>query len=328
MNKKGWKSLPIWLAVSAVVILAGIILMALLGFEFSADKAKNDKFEAEYNITVINDVALQDKLDKICTDAFTANGLTVSGKQNGEGTGEGQDRNSFLYTFTSDVKDATKAKVQREIEEKIAADADLKGEYVDIYTVWHEETLTSDADLMWRGAVAVGAVVALVYVAIRFGIGCALTGLTLAVHDTIFTLSVIAIARIPVYASSLVLYGGIAALFSVVLWLIFCMKLRSTVKNAEGELSAEDAVTQAHEGAWKWILISGAVSAVVLGALSIASVGVMTLTLPMLIGVGAALYSSLLLGPSLHIYVKRGLDKHSRKNKAKYVGKQKQATEE
>lgn len=38
MTKRPVKLLPIWIAVSSVIILAGIILFALLGFNYSAER--------------------------------------------------------------------------------------------------------------------------------------------------------------------------------------------------------------------------------------------------------------------------------------------------
>lgn len=330
MNKpsRPWKILPIWLAVTAVVLIAGIIVMALFGFNTSADRPETSTFEAKYNIVVINNDALREKLDGICEETFAANELSYSVKQTGEGTGEGQDINSTLYTF-EDLTDATRAKVENEVKAKIAADGELSGDYVYVHVAWHEETLRSGYDMLWRGAVAVGIVVALVYVGIRFGLGCALTGLTLAVHDALAVLCLVSICRIPVYASAPVLYALIAALLSIVMWLIFCMKLRAVVKGTEGRsLDAEEAVLEAHKGAWKQIVLCSALVAVLFAAMSAASLGVMALTLPMLLCVATALYSSLLLGPSLHVYVKRAFDKRSRKNRGRYVGKQKQEVAE
>ena len=34
MNNKRFKLLPVWAAISAVIIIAGIVLMALLGFNY------------------------------------------------------------------------------------------------------------------------------------------------------------------------------------------------------------------------------------------------------------------------------------------------------
>ena len=327
MNKlKPWKRLPIWLAVSAVVIIAGIVLMALLGFNTAADRPENVQFEVEYNISVINNEDMQTSLNKICEDVFKSNGLSVADMQKTVGTNEGQDRNAFHYCFTSDVSLEKQAKVEQEIDSKIAADSALSGEYVQIYTGWHTESVTTTAGYVWRGAIAVGIVVALVYLGIRFGVGCALTGLAVSVHDALFTLAVLAIARIPVYATAPVFYAAAAAFLSLAFWLIHCMKLRTLKKQSQTPVDAETAVETVYADAWKWVaVLAGVVAVIVLLLGLLATAGVRAIALPLLVSVLAAAYSSLLLGPAIHVHVKRAFDKLSRSNKIKYVGKEKKA---
>lgn len=330
MNKnfRPWKLLQIWLAVSAVVIIAGVILMALLGFNTASDDPENLQFEVQYNITVINSDEAQEKLETLCEDVFDKNGISACEMQRTQGLGDGQDRDSFVFKFSPDVSAETQAKVKEAIDagaEELFQDNPL----TEVFTVWHHESLQSGAGAVWRGAIAVGLVVALVYVGFRFGVGSALTGLALSVHDALFTLSIFAITRIPVYAAAPVLYAGIAAALSVVFWLIHCMKLRDIKKESQGSVGAEEAVEESFRSSWKKILLfAGIVAVALLLCGVIATAGVRAFFLPMLLCVAVALYSSLLLGPALHIPVKRCFDKFSRKGKAKYVGKQKQTEEE
>ncbi len=327
MNKfKPWKLLPIWLAISAVVIVAGIILMALLGFNTAAEMPENTQLEVKYNISVIIDEAAQDRLEGYCEDVFGTNGLTVCDMQEATGTAGTADTGAFNFYFTSDISAEKQAKVISELESKIAADDTLSGDYVEIHLTWHTEELVSKADYVWRGAIAVGIVVALVYLGIRFGVGSALTGLVLSVHDALFTVALLAIVRIPVYAAAPVFYAAAAAFLSLALWLVHCMKLRSLKKESETPLDAETSVATSYKSAWKWIAaIAGTVAFVVIVIGSIASTSVRAMVLPLLIAVAAAAYSSLLVGPALHVHVKRAFDKLSRGNKFKYVGKEKKA---
>ncbi len=326
MNKLApWKRLPIWLAISAVVIIAGIILMALLGFNNAAEKPENTKYEVEYNIVVINDEDMQNSIKASCEEVFKNNHLSVADFQTAQGTGETQDRNAFIYTFTGEVSAETQAKVKSEVDSKLAANTNLT-DLADVYTTWHTESLTSAVDYVWRGAIAVGVVAALIYLGIRFGVGCALTGLAISLHDALFTLAVLAIARIPVYAAAPVWYAAAAALLSLAFWLIHCIKLRTLKKESQVPLDADTAVETGYAGAWKWVAVSaGLVAVVVLLTGLIATAGVRTMALPLLIAVVAAAYSNLLLGPAIHLHVRRAFDKLSRGNKLKYVGKEKKA---
>ncbi len=326
MNKfKPWKKLPIWLAISAVVIIAGIILTVLLGFNTAAERPDNLQLEVKYDITVVNSEQLQDKLESYCEEVLKSNSLTVSDLQKTKGTGESGEKGALNYYFTSEISAETQEKVKTELETKLEADNDLNGAYT-VYLAWHTETVTSATDYIWRGAIAVGVVAGLIYLGIRFGLGCALTGLALSLHDALFTLAVLAIARIPVYASAPLLYASVAALLSLALWLVHCIKLRTLKKESETPLDAETSVETAYRGAWRWILIiAGSLAAAVLLLGALATNGVRALALPLLIAVVAPLYSSLVLGPAVHLQVRRALDKFSRNNKTKYVGKEKKA---
>ncbi len=325
MNKfQPWKRLPIWLAVSAVVIIAGIILMALLGFNTVSDRPENTQFEVKYNVVVENSEELQDKLEGYCEDVFESNGLSVCDMKKATGVSGGADMASFNYTFTEEISAEKQEKVKTDLAAKIAADTGLSAEHAEIYTAWHSESLVSGTGHLWRGAIAVGVVVALVYVGFRFGVGCALTGLVLSVHDALFTLALLAIARIPVYGAAPVWYAAFAALLSLVFWLVHCIKLRSLKKESQTPLDAETSVATVYQSAWKWTLVLAGIVVVVLALTGgLATAGVRALALPLLIGVVAPVYSSLIVGPAIHVHVKRAFDKLSRGNKFKYVGKEK-----
>lgn len=325
-NRKPWKLLPVWLALSAVIIIAGIILMALLGFNTAAELPENTQFEVKYNIIVINDEDMQNTLEGYCEEVFESNHLTVCDMRKTQGTGDAQDRDAFLFYFTEPVSAETQEAVKTQLAAKIAANDALKGDYVDIYTAWHTESVTTTAGYVWRGAIAVGIVVALVYLGIRFGIGSALTGLALAVHGSLFTLAVLAIARIPVYVAAPVFYAAVAALLSLAFWLIYCMKLRTLKKESQAPVDAETAIETVYGETWKWTaVLAGVVAAAVLLLGLLATAGVRAMVLPLLIPVLAAVYQSYLLGPAIHVHVMRAFGKLSRGNKTKYVGKEKKA---
>lgn len=325
MNKfKPWKFLPIWLAVSAVLIVAGIILTALLGFNVSAQQTT--QLEVRYNIVVINDEDMQNTLDSYCMEAFEEFKVSPCNVQEVKGTGETQDRNAFIYTFTQKVPVATQGKIKTEIASKIAANRDLSGDYVDIYTVWHTENVASGASYVWRGAIAVGIVAALIYVGFRFGVGCALTGLAVSLDGALLPVALLAITRIPVYAAAPVWYAAVGAVLSLAFWLIYCIKLRTVRKESETPVDADTAVETAYRGTWLQILVSaGIVAVIVLLAGLIASAGVRAMALPLLLSVVSAVYSVLLLGTAVQLPVRRAFDKLSRSNKTKYVGKEKKA---
>ena len=326
MNKseKCLKLLPVWLAVSAVVIIAGIILWALLGFNYAAEKPTQKTFEVSYDVVVeLGKEGETDpaKLDELCMKAFADAKISPETSY----TDDSRYTVGYMlrYTFSADTSDealaAAKTAVEKAIGTTFPAHADLAVSY---HTLENQPLTTAD----WRGAVAlaVGAVVAFIYVCVRFGPAAAITGCVNCVHDTLFALSVLAIARIPVSAASPLVIAGIAAFASILFWLVFCATLRGEGKNpANAAVSAFDAVTGAHRSAVKPIsIIAGGAALVLLLVGLVAAPGVRLFTLPALLSVAAAAYSSLLLGPALHVHVKRPFDKLFSKQK-RYVGKKK-----
>ena len=326
MNKseKCVKLLPVWLAVSAVVILAGIILWALLGFNYAAEKPTYKTFEVSYDVVV--DLGAEGetdpaKLDELCLKAFKDAKITPDASY----TDDSRYTLNYMlrYTFSADTSDealaAAKTAVEAAIKTTFPAHADLAVSY---HTFEQEKLTTAD----WRGAVAiaVGAVVALIYVCIRFGPAAAITGCVNCVHDALFALSILAIARIPVSAASPLVIAGIAAAASLICWLVFCALSRGEgKKNTNAAVNALEATTAAHKSAVKPIsIIAGGAALVLLLVGLVAAPGVRLFTLPALLSVAAAAYSSLLLGPALYVHVRRPFDKLFAKQK-RYVGKKK-----
>lgn len=330
MTKRPVKMLPVWIAISSVLIIAGILLFALLGFNHSAERRNNVTFEAEYDVVVLAEEKL-DELKETIEKAFKDNGLSVLEFKNVESidssNGSPTSGGKLVYTFSanasSDALKAAKAVVEDYFK--------TLPEAAQVYADYHESHGSVFTEAAWRGAVAiaVGAVVALVYVGVRFGIGSALTGLTLCVHDVIVTLALLAITRIPLYYFAPMIIGAAAAFVSLLLWIVQCMKMRENFKDPSyAALSAEEAVEQSSKTAQKTIyVISGALGIVlaVIGiALAIAgsATGAILFPIVCILPVGVSVYSSLLFGPALHVHVKAAFDKVSVKRK-RYFGRTK-----
>lgn len=330
MTKRPVKMLPIWIAISSVLIIAGILLFALLGFNHSAERRDNITFEAEYDVVVVTEKKL-DELKNTCEKAFKDFGLSVLEFKNVESVdssnGSATSGGKLVYTFSANASGEALKAAKTAVGEYFKTLPATAQVYVD-YHASHGSVFTEAA---WRGAVAiaVGAVVALIYVGVRFGIGNALTGLTLCVHDVIVTLAILAITRIPLYYFAPMIIGAAAAFVSLLLWIIQCMKMRENFKDPSyAALSAEEGVEQSSKTAQKTIyLISGAF-AVVLAVIGIAlavagsATGAILLPIACILPVGVSVYSSLLFGPALHVHVKAAFDKVSVKRK-RYFGKTK-----
>ena len=332
MTKRPVKLLHVWIAVSTVIILAGIVLFALLGFNNAAERPEKKTFEVEYDVVVESTTDGIETLKSASEAALEKNGISCNGfsrsesvdADNGSRTGGGK----LVYTLSAGVSDSALEKAKEAV---VNAAAESFPETAEIYVSYHASYDKTFTEAAWRGAiaVAVGAIVALVYVGVRFGIGSALTGLTLCVHDVLVTLGLLAITRIPVYYFAPIVIGALAAAVSLALWLVQCIKMRENFKDPSyAALSAEEAVEQSSKTATKPVLviagalaIAFAVFGIVLAGFS-AQVGAILLPITCILSVAAGTYSSLLFGPALHVHVKAAFDKIKSKRK-RYSGKTK-----
>ena len=116
MNNKRLNLLPVWAAISAVIIIAGIVLMALLGFNDSLDRSESKNFDVYYNVVVDLSEERKATLEGYCEDAFAAQGIAYEEKTtlSGQTDPVSQNQSSFTgtgndfvlrYTFSADVSD-------------------------------------------------------------------------------------------------------------------------------------------------------------------------------------------------------------------------------
>ena len=322
------KLLPVWIAVSAVIIAVGVVLFSIFGFNYASPEKKT--VEIGYD-AIIYIEEKEDKLAEECEKVFTQNGLKYTDKRTDTELDIGyvSETGNYLlvYTFSKDVADETLVKTAASLQSALE-NAALGGTVnVSAHTLAGEQF----HEASWRAAIALGvaAIVALVYVGFRFGWASAIAGLVACVNDVLVTLSVFAIARIPVYAYAPLLFAGIAAVFSVICWLIQCMKMRENFKDpAFTSLTAQEAVGLSVAGSWKFALCFLVPVAAVFAVLGIvASSGVRLFLLPVLVPLAVSVYSSFLLAPAVLVPLKSKFDK-MKSSRKKYVGKKKTEAEE
>ena len=340
MMTKRLKSLKLWplfVAVSAVIILAGLILYALLGFNTSAEKPAYKTFEVQYNVVaVINNK--EEDIQKACEDAFKENDLTFESKEVYEliagSTYQPTGDKRLVYEFAADASDAALAKAKTLVESKIAFQND-EGDDLGVEKTVTVNTVANQTftEASWRAAVAiaVAAVVGLIYIGVRFGLASALSGLLGAVNSTFFTLGFFAITRIPVFAVAPLLYAAIAAIAFMLLWMLHCMKMRDNFKDPDfGKYQADEAVAASLKTSDKLVYYTAGALAVIIALIGIvtASAAVRLLLLPALVAVAASLYSAALLTPAVHVPFKRSFDKFKKRTVRTYSGKKKSVTPE
>lgn len=326
------KMMTVWIAISAVIIVAGIVMGALLGFNDNAKAGKT--LEVTYDAVIIiedDEKAVQEACEKV----FESNHLAVSEKKEPErsleimvdsSTGEYYYSESseykVQYVFDGATADATMNSVKTAVEQALAQFGNAN-----VSVSWHtlDETATM-IENVWRGAIAiaVGVIVALIYVGFRYGIGQAVAGLVAACNDVLLTLAILAIVRIPVVSYTAVVVAGISAFISMLLWLLLCGKIREAFKDPSFRaMGAEEAVGEAVGGAKKLLLsviVAIAVVVVVIGA--VAASGVRMFMIPVLIALAVSTYSSLVLAPSVLTPIKSAIDRYQAR-KVRYNGKKK-----
>ncbi len=329
MNKIMGKLFPVLAALSCVVILAGIVLYALLGFNTAAEVPEGYTFEARYDV-VLEISGHEADLQTLCEDTFEKSGLSFRGKE----VLDSVDSNSFVndtetvlrYTF---APRGASAETLAKAAETVRSAVETGEAYSDsrIIVSWHTIAGESFGDAAWRGAIAiaVGAIVALLYVGIRFGIASALAGTAACLHNVLFTYFFFAATRIPVYAFAPILYAAVAAAVTVLLWVLASVRMREDFKDpAFSSLTGKEAAAKSIAGSWKLVTFTAvAVAAVIVLFAAGPSVGMAALMLPMLLSVATAVYSVFVIAPNVVAPVKKALDRRKALKKGGYVGKKK-----
>ncbi len=332
MNKiKNNKLFAVVLAISSVVIIAGIILYALLGFNLLPERPEKYTFEVHYDVNIA--LGKEEDLAKLCEDAFKENGISYEDKEfivYMDGSSLAETTDSMLkYTIRGTADGDALAKAA----EAVNASAKTQFDGATVFASMHKLEGTRFYEYAWRGAiaVAVGAIVAYIYICIRYGVSVAVAGITCCAHDALFTAAFFAVTRFPVYAGTPLLFAAVAALASIVLWLVFANKLRDAFKAPENEgVPSEEIIRRTAKEARKPMLISAAVMGgviVVLGA--VAASGASLFLLPAIVGAAVPLLSTFFIGPEICIPLRKMFDKRREKKNSKpgYIGKKKKASE-
>lgn len=342
MNKlRSNKLFALFAAISSVIIIAGIVLYALLGFNNAQDKPVSKALDVTYGVTVVNGTVgdkdasdyLEENVEKILKEkglSYEKDRFEVGALSQGSISASGQ-QITVRYTFSASVSDETLDGAVEAIEAFTDGETTVLAEGVDDVS-WHGLENLALKKAAWRGAIAiaVGAVVALAYVAIRFGVACGVAGLVVLTHDAFFTAAFFAVTRIPVFGFAPLLYAAIAAFVSVAVWTALCIKIRSTAKDQENAGIAADALAEnAVSSSWKYVVCIAAILAAVVAVTGLVAVaGTRALVLPAVVGCLVPVYSSLLIGPRVFVPIRKAFDKKRASKKGGYVRKKKKAESE
>ena len=298
-------------AVLAAILVAGIILCAVLGFNSSIKDQKtltvsmySHNYEAQGNEIqgVVNA-----ELGKVGLEADDVNIGTV-GKLSTE----------IVYVFDKDTSEETLYAV------KDALDVQFAGEFIDVLVQDVEIISTTAKNYVGRGLIAllIFAVASLVYVWIRHKLFAALYVLGGNLLSMGLTTAIIALTRIPVTPSVAAAIAG-SVLFSTVAILMFFNKLRAAqAEDGAAEKSTEELLSSSI--AWKETTVFASLMTVALIVMiCVGRAAIAWFSLAAIIGVLVAAVIGLLLVPAAFVPAKKCADKIAAAKSTSYKGAKK-----
>lgn len=314
MNKlcQKMKNVTLLSVIMAIVLAASIVITAIFGVNYAAT-VSNQK-----TLTVtINRYFYDNRLDDVkavCENDKEFKKLSVEYIYNGEMSG---DECELVYVFDESAKlDAVKASLKATFAEKTKDGGAWDGAFIDVSTA--SETLQANVPVSYvvRAAIAVAvfAVLAFIYVAIRYRLYMGVTVALAIVLSTVMTAAIVLLARIPVTSSTIY-----AVVISAVLAAIFTILTMNKIRSNTEEISAEEKVY--NSVATKEIAVITAVlgaSLVLVGA--IATWSVRWFAIGALVSLLVSALIALLFVPAAYLPMKKAEDKAAARGKSGYIG--------
>lgn len=222
------KTAKIWFVLAIVVVVAGAFLLGFFGMNETVS------YGGGYELTVTTDAELEtyDKVVSVTEKVFADNGLHYEYRK------EINEKAILIYGFKGEVPasvvDAVNAALKAEASLTNNPEAEL-----------NEVLATKDASRVWMAVlvVAIVAVCAFFYGWIRYKLASGVTLLILLVVNTLITVMLSAVCRVPVGEYYLAAIGAtiLLGLMTNVFWLFAAKDLQKNVAN-EDKTPAEIAV--------------------------------------------------------------------------------------
>lgn len=315
--KKG----KLWSIILGFVLAAGLIIGAFFGMNTALEMKNSETLTITVDKYTYTEKASD--IEKDCEDVFGAKNIKYSYKMNGETTGVDTE---IVYVFAegTDLNDA-KAALKEKFNAKTASEGEWAGSFINVMSASETAKSVIADGYTLRGAIAavVMAVLALVYVTIRYrwDMGVLAGGTTLLAM--FLTTALVAIFRLPVTASIayVVIASGILAMAMLTLTL-------SNFRDNKVE-ATEDAI--AENVAVKEVLTLSIIGAGILVALVIAgliaNVSLSWFALTAIVGLISATAIALVFAPSVYLPLKAVADKAAAEKESRYKGAKKNSEE-
>lgn len=302
--------LKLWLVVSAVLVVAGILMSAIFGF--NADAAVSDSKTLTVKMNSYAYFTRLENVKEICEAELDKAGFKDCYTLDGETSG---DSDEIVYVFSAKTDEAKLREAGDSIQAKLTTATDEEGNALNgqelLVTVNSEDVSAFLPDgYFWRNilAAAVILVIEFVYIAVRYKLNMGVTAAATSLLGLLLTLALVAITRIPVM-SSLVYVAAFAMLYSAFIAMVVFNRMRENFRTDEYKaMSAEEAIVSSVPA--KFILIFAAASIVALvlvGGIAVASVR--WFAVASIVAVVAGTYSVLVFMPAMYLPLKKISDK-------------------
>ena len=234
----------LWGILAAVVIVAGIVIAAIFGFNTDAALSDSRTLSVRLDSYVTDDrTAL---IREVCEEEIGGAGLGDKYSMTSEFSGTGCE---IVYAFSSSVDESAVAAVKTAVENRLTEATGTQGNALYgayVYVTSNAETVSAvlPEGYIWRAVLAgvVAVVLEFIYVAVRYKLNMGIAAAASTLAGTLLTLALVALVRIPVTAS-VAYVGAFALLFTTILSLFAFGKMRADFKTDEyKEKSAEDAI--------------------------------------------------------------------------------------
>ena len=233
--KKG----TLWSVLVVIVLVAASVVCALLGVNKSASMKDVNTLTVSMNRYVYT--MKLDVVEDACEKGFGGNkaAYQIEGDMSG-------DNCEIVYVFKSDINLTNiKKNVENNLNAMTKPGAALEGSFINV-TTGSEVVLASVAKgtaVRAAIALAVFAVLALVYTSIRYHVGAGIVAAIATVLGSALTTAIILLARIPV-TTSVIYVGAIGALLSAAFALLTLAKIRLVNSDDAVEAVASGVATK------------------------------------------------------------------------------------
>lgn len=316
------RSAAITVAVAIVLLAVSIIVSVLCGVKYGAGLQDSKTVTVAVNSFVYNNE--RETLEETCESVFEANGISSKYVYRSQMNG---DNRELAFVFDANTDDAKLAEAKDALKTKLAEESAkdtgaLSGAIVNVSSSSEAVKGAIASSRLWRAAIAVAvyAVLAFIYVAIRHGLNNGLVALVAPLVSAILTTSFVLLTRIPV--TNATFYAVIVSAFLADVFVMMLMNKISKNAKEDAYADADDAtlIKESLTSDWiVWTAVALGVALVLVGA--IATAAVRYFAIASFVGLFVATFVGLIFAPACTLVAKTYVKAKAPKNA--YVGAKK-----